>query len=273
MKTRIKREQLWRDRATLDELLGNALFGELHKVYQRMGVEPMLFPMDEVAILNEVGYGVTWLCWHCRSGLVPDMEQFVRDVYAHTGLKDHAYTVFSLVYAVVKMVDWPPLDIDKVTLRALHALHEESWCRRFVDTLLRRLRHQGVIYQERFLPCQPLVEMELEEEEVPCATFCAEAPPETEEPPAAAPEPMPRTFTLEQIVAYARDNLSLDASLTIQSMLYCLLSEDGSREERNMVATIPQHIIKRSSLTMLNPTFNTPLYEVKDNDTVNIGKQ
>lgn len=244
MKPIIPREVLWKERISLDDIMEGPIFKVLHEAFFYFEKEPMLFPMDELAILNEVGYQVTWLCHESRYGLDPDMEQFTREVFAHTGLKDHAMTVISLVYAVVRLVNFPPLDISKYTMRELSKLHKESWCRRYVDTLVRRVLKDGFLFEEKFLPYQsdfaPEFPMAKEEvlNEVNDCYGCAE--PAFEE-----QRDNTRRFTLDQIVSYAEKNLSLDKSVHIQNLLFNLLVADGTREELEKVASIPTNIIKR----------------------------
>lgn len=244
MKPIIPREVLWKERISLDDIMEGPIFKVLHEAFFYFEKEPMLFPMDELAILNEVGYQVTWLCHESRYGLDPDMEQFTREVFAHTGLKDHAMTVISLVYAVVRLVNFPPLDISKYTMRELSKLHKESWCRRYVDTLVRRVLKDGFLFEEKFLPYQsdfaPEFPMAKEEvlNEVNDCYGCAE--PAFEE-----QWDNTRRFTLDQIVSYAEKNLSLDKSVHIQNLLFNLLVADGTREELEKVASIPTNIIKR----------------------------
>jgi len=229
---------------SLDDMIEEPIFNVLHEAFFYMEKEPMLFPMDELAILNEVGYQVTWLCHESRYGFDPDMEQFTREVFAHTGLKDHAMTVISLVYAVVRLVNFPPLDISKYTMRELSKLHKESWCRRYVDTLVRRVLKDGYLFEEKFLPYQsdfapefPMAKEEVLNEVNDCYR-CAE--PAFEE-----QWDNTRRFTLDQIVSYAEKNLSLDKSVHIQNLLFNLLVADGTREELEKVASIPTNIIKR----------------------------
>lgn len=59
------------------------------------------------------------------------------------------------------------------------------------------------------------------------------------------PEKPERTFTLGEIVDAAAKRLSLDAGMVIQNVLYALLGEDGTKEERKKVDSISSRIIKR----------------------------
>jgi hypothetical protein len=240
MYNEIPREVLWKDRTNLDEMLEEPLFKVLHEVFSDFDKEPMLFPLDELGILNEVGYQVTWLCYNSRFGLRPDMEQFEREVFAHTGIMDHAMAVISLVYAVIMMVNFPPLNICNKTKRELSKLHQESWCRRFVDRFVKRVVNGGYIFEEQFLPYQSDYEISMEREEVIMNDWYMCAEPSYEE-----QQDSKRSFTLDEIVKYAQENLSLDKSAHIQNMLYTLLVIDGTREEREKVASISSYIINR----------------------------
>ena len=238
MRPRIPRDMLWRKRETIEELLDEPLFKVLHEAFYYFEREPMLFPMDEVAILNEVGYQVTWLCYESRSGFEPDMEQLTREVFAHTGLKDHAMTVISLVQAAVKLVNFPPLNISKRTKHELSKLNKESWCKRYVDQLVKRVIKDGEFFCEQFLPYANTIEIKYVEDDADDFAMCAEA---------SIEEQMDnvRRFTMDEIVTYAKENLSLDKSVYIQNMLYVLLSENGTPEEREKVNSIPAYIRNR----------------------------
>ena len=238
MNTKIPREVLWEDKKTMDELLEDPLFKVLHEAFLYFKKEPLLFPMDELAILNEVGYQVTWLCYHSRFGLEADIDQFNREVFAHTGITDHAMTVVSLVQAVIMLVNFPPLNISKQTKRELTKLNKESWCRRYVESFVRRVLREGYFFKNQFLPHQRDYQIPMAAEEEPVVFKC-------EEPLADNYQVRRRSFTLDEIVTYAQENLSLDKSVHIQNMLYNLLVEDGTREELKKVSSITSYIIKR----------------------------
>lgn len=240
MTQKIPREVLWKDK-TMEELLDDPLFNLLHDAFLYFDAQPMMFPLDELAVLNHVGYHVTWLCYESRFGMEPDMDQFEREVYANAGLSDHAKTIFSLVQAVVKLVNFPPLNISERAKRKLAQMNKNSWCRRFVDSLVRRVIRDGYVFSEQFLPAQRDYTMPKEVEEEPCreGSMCAEASTEVVD--------NVRRFTLEEIVTYAKENLSLDKSVYIQNMLYKLLSKDGTHEEREMVDSITTYILNRNA--------------------------
>ena len=238
MNTKIPREVLWEDKKTMDELLEDPLFKVLHEAFLYFEKEPMLFPMDELAILNEVGYQVTWLCYHSRFGLEPNIENFIREVFVHTGFIDHAMTVVSLVQAVITLVNFPPLNISKRTKRELSKLNKESWCSRYVESFVRRVLRDGYFFDNQFLPNQRDYQISMVAEE-PVVLKCAE--PSVDE----HQDKKCRTFTLDEIIEYAQENLSLDKSLQIQAMLYSLLVVDGTREELKKVASIPSFIVNR----------------------------
>lgn len=238
---RIPREILWKDRETMDELLQIPLFNALHEVFFYLEKEPMLFPMDELAILNEVGYQVTWLRYESRLGLNPNMEQFTREVFAHTGLKDHAMTVVSLVYAAVELVNFPPLEVSKKAKRELRKMHVDSWCRRYIDSFIRRVIKEGLFFEEQFMPNQDLLDAFLkaihveEEQEM---QMCAE--------PFEEEQDNIRRFTLDEIVDYAQQNLTIEIAYHIQLMLHMLMQNDSTKEEREKVSSIPTYIRNRN---------------------------
>ena len=215
------------------------LFAELHRVYQQIEALPKLFSMDEQKVMNEVRHQIVWLNRHGSSGVSPDTDRFVREVYADMGLKDSAEVVFSLTYAVVTIVNQPPLDLHDDTIARLRQLNQESRCGRLVDNFILALKRSGKSFSYRFAPDSqtPIPYAEESDSEGTTyakeASFCGDSPGK------------PRTFTLDAIVDYAQRNLSLDASQTIQNMLYRLLSEDGTEDERAKVASIPEAIEKR----------------------------
>lgn len=239
MTQKIPREVLWKDK-TMEELLDDPLFKVLHEAFLYFDAQPMMFPLDELAVLNHVGYHVTWLCYESRFGMEPDMDQFEREVYANAGLSDHAKTIISLVQAVVKLVNFPPLNISERTMRKLSQMNKNSWCRRFVDSFVRRVLRDGCLFREQFLPAQGdyVIPREVEEESRSEVSMSAEPSREVQ-------QDGVRRFTLEEIVTYAKENLSLDKSVYIQNMLYKLLSKDGTHEEREMVDSITTYILNR----------------------------
>jgi len=52
MKPKLPREVLWEDKKKIDELLEDPLFNVLHEVFLNLERQPMLFPLDELKILN-----------------------------------------------------------------------------------------------------------------------------------------------------------------------------------------------------------------------------
>ena len=263
MMTKIPREVLWEDKKTMDEMLEKPLFNVLHEAFIYFDKEPMLFPMNELEILNEVGYQVTWLCYHSRFGLEPDIDQFTREVFAHTGLIDHAMTVVSLVQAVVTLVNFPPLNLSNRTKRELQKLNKESWCRRYVDSFVKRVLKDGYFFDNQFLPNKMDYQIPVDMEEKPTVSMCAE--PSFEE----HPEAKCRSFTLDEIIIYAQENLSIDKSVHIQNMLFNLLVEDGTREELKKVASITASIKNRDKSTsthneiVLHKHVNTEIQKVE----------
>ena len=237
------KELLWKERKTLDEIIQEPLFKALHEAFLYLEKEPMLFPMNELAILNEVGFEVTWLCHESRFGLEPDMNQFIRSVYAHTGLKDHAMTVISMVHAVVMLVDFPPLDISKHTKKELLMLHKDSWCRRYIDAFIKRKTQDVVFFEERFKPYCDVIDIpEPPEDETEKLEGCCCAEPEVEE-----EDQHIRRFTLDEIVKYAKENLTIEIAYHIQLMLHTLMQNDSTKEEREKVSSIPAFIRNRNT--------------------------
>ncbi len=224
MKPLVQRQMLWEERTRMDDFLKDELFSELHRVYGQIETLPWMFPMDELKIMNEVGYGLTWLCCHKDA----DMDRFIREVYADIGLQDSAEVVFSLVHAAVSIVNWPPLEVSKAAVKRIGQLNKESRCGRMVDNFVRSTIRSGKLFSNRFDAPK-----HHEMEPVPSH--------EIESAPAESPA-TPRSFTLEEIVAFAKENLTKETSIPIQNMLYYLLVADGTKEERDLVASIPKGI-------------------------------
>ncbi len=239
----LSRQALWKDR-TLDEMMDSKLFACLHEAFMVMDREPLLFPMSEEEIMNEVGFEVTWLCALSRFGMEPDMGYFKRQVYANTGQHEHAMAVFSLVYAVVKIVSFPPLEVGVWAKDDLRRLNKDSKWGRYMESFVRRINKMGVIFDERFEVYQPAKYIEAtrkENKEKHEMIVCAEDEMPTED----SQMIKQRSFTLDEIVDYAKTYLSIDASLSIQNLLYALLWKDGTEEERQKVMSIPAGIINR----------------------------
>ena len=245
MEIRIPREILWHDKETMDDMLQSPLFKALHEAFICCGREPLLFPMNELTILNEVGYQVTWLCYMSRFKLSPNMEQFTREVFANTGLKDHAMMVISLVYAAVELVNFPPLRISKYAKRELKLMHKNSWCRRYVDAFVKKVIRDGELYDERFIPNQVELDDFLkasvseEEQKVP---MCAEPMAEYDT------GAKGRSFTLEEIINYCKNLAELEqvnAINAIIQMLYVLLRMNGKPAEYDLIDGILNYFKKR----------------------------
>ncbi|MCR5037712.1 MAG: hypothetical protein K6A94_00015 [Bacteroidales bacterium] len=219
-----QRQMLWEERTRMDDFLKDELFSELHRVYGQIETLPWMFPMDELKIMNEVGYGLTWLCCYNEA----DIDHLVREVYADMGLQESAEVVFSLVHAVVSVVNRPPLEVNKVAVKRLEQLNRESRCGRMVDNFVRTTIRSGRLFGNRFdapehTKTEPIPNPELES--VPAKSQFAT-----------------RSFTLEEIVAFAKESLTKETSIPIQNMLYYLLVTDGTKEERDLVASIPKGI-------------------------------
>lgn len=239
----LSRQALWKER-TMSEMTDSKLFACLHEAFMVMDREPMLFPMSEEEILNEVGFEVTWLCALSRFGMDPDMDCFKRQVFANTGQHEHAMAVFSLVYAVVKIVSFPPLEIGVWAKDELRRLNKDSKWGRYMESFVRRINKTGEIFDERFEIYQPTEYLKVtskEIEEKPEVLVCAE----DEAPREESQRTYQRSFTLDDIVDYAKAYLTVDASLPIQNLLYALLCKDGTEEERQKVMSIPAGIINR----------------------------
>lgn len=239
MTKKIPREVLWKDK-TMEELLDIPLFNVLHEAFLYFDAQPMMFPLDELAVLNHVGYHVTWLCYKSRFGMEPDMDQFEREVYANAGLSDHAKTIISLVQAVVKLVDFPPLNISKRTMHLLAQMNKNSRGSRFIDSFVRRVKKDGYVFSEQFLPAQSDYIPPKKEEPCDEVFMCADASMEEQ-------QDGVRRFTLDEIVEYTKENVSLEESRIIQLMLFNLLMNDGTREERTKVSSITAYILNRNA--------------------------
>ena len=284
MRKNLPRHYLWKEKRSLEEFLDHALFKELHNVYLEMEKTPMLFQMDELTILNEVGYEVTWLCYQSGYGNDVDMDQFVREIYANTGQNDHAEAVISLVHAIVTLVNFPPLNVSKHTKQTMKKLNNESWCGHFVNSLIKRMNKEGRFFDESFKPYEDAMELYKErtkyfrqilEYDEKMLGICPENNDESmvcAEEVAADYDEMQdhiRRFTLDEIVDYAENNLTVEMAMPIQGMLYALMVDDGTKEEREKVVSITPHIINRDHICMNINKFEKPVGAVLQTD----GKQ
>ena len=223
----------------LEELMEFKLFKRLDELYKELVKRPALFRVEEDYVLNETGRAVTWLVYESRFGMEPDMEKLEREIYARMGSKEDALTVMSLVYAAVNIVNQPPLDISKRTKNELSKMIKEDGYNIRTRQFVKNVNREGEYYNESFLPYnEPTDELVAEE---PSATMYQE---EYDEEPVKE-EKKGRVFTLDEIVEYAKENNSLEESRIIQLMLFNLLVEDGTKEERTKVSSITAYILNR----------------------------
>ena len=224
----------------------------------------MLFRMDEVAMMNEVGYEVTWLSYQSGYGEDVDMDQFVREVYANTGQKEHAEAVMSMVYAVVTLVTFPPLNVSKQTKRALKRLNNDSWCGHYVNDFIKRMNKEGRFFDDSFAPHKEALDLYHERKEYfkqilnhdeRMSEICPAGKIVTPE----EKKDDVRRFSLDEIVSYAKENLTVETAMPIQSMLYALMVEDGTKEEREKVVSITSHIINRNNFNLNLNKFEKPV--------------
>ena len=231
---------LWRYR-TLDELMEIKLFGRLDELYHELALMPALFRADEETVMNEVGRTLTWIVYKSRNGLDPDMEQLERVIYACMGSKEDALTVMSLVYAAVNIVNYPPLEISKYTKNELFKMIKEDGYYIRTKLFVKEVNREGEYYDEKFLPYEePMMETVKEDDYL---SIACEEPFEA----AVDEEKKGRLFTLDEIVDYAKEKTSLEESRIIQLMLFCLLVNDGTKEEREKVSSIQTQILNRTA--------------------------
>ena len=57
-----------------------------------------------------------------------------------------------------------------------------------------------------------------------------------------------RRFTLDEIVEYAKENLTIETACHIQLMLHTLMQNDSTKEEREKVSSIPAYIRNRDKV-------------------------
>ena len=277
MRERVPREILWKDRTSMDEVLESELLSELYTVYRGMSHQTsLLFKTDDLTVMNEVGYELTWLCYHNETPYREVADQFVREVYANMGSREYAEIVISLVYAAIAVVNWTVFHVGDRVVRELKKLNTTCWCGRYATKFVRQMDREGRYFTETFLPDWDAVaayvaEMEsvrysILEAEEDVVKMCAAEPFE----PYNAETERLRRFSLDEIVEYAKNNLTLETAFPIQSMLYALLIEDGTRAEREAVASITPHIIQRSALNLNNASFQS-LYGITGNQNVNLG--
>lgn len=130
---------------------------ELYKAYREMDEYPMLFKMDELQVFNEVYFEMTRLCFENWYDRYSDFDFYVREVYANMVMNDSVMTVFSLMYAIVNVVNFPPLNIDKRRIKELKKYQESGWCKGYIDKFIRRVMEEGLMFDARFesSPCPP----------------------------------------------------------------------------------------------------------------------
>ena len=154
---RLPRELLWNDKRTMDEFMEIPLCRELYKAYREMDEYPMLFKMDELQVFNEVYFEMTRLCFENWYDSYSDFDFYVREVYADMVTNDSVMTVFSLMYAIVIVVNFPPLNIDKRRIKELKKYQESGWGKGYIDKFIRHVMEEGLMFDDRFepSPCPP----------------------------------------------------------------------------------------------------------------------
>ena len=82
-----------------------------------------------------------------------------------------------------------------------------------------------------------------------------------------------RKFTLVQIVDYCKSCVEWDDVKSIVAMLNKLLRRIATDEDSGLVDSIEAEFLNRryGPVTMNNPQFSGPMYDVTGNDNVNIG--
>ena len=260
MKNITKREELWRDRQSMEELLESKLFQALHELYVSIIMcEPPLFPMDEVLVLNEVGYSVRWLNNESTFSKHVDMEQLLRNAYATMGVKYYAHIVISLTWAAVKLVTFPAIFIKPQASKDLQRMIGQCWCGSYAKKYVNKLCREGVYYMETFEDGVSLEEMNppatynLPGEEIRDMIAAEEIAQEAEDiAQETEDEHVPgkdRTFTLAQIVEEAKSLFPLQHSYTLVFMLQRMMKNDSTAEERELVDGIINGIIQRDTRT------------------------
>lgn len=253
------RPYIWNKIDTEEELLQYDIFRDLHKLFLQLEAEPITYPMDELKIMNEVGFGVEWIRFSDAVFCNALLDQLEREVYADTGLKEHAEAALALMFATMAIADKRTLDVSPFILRELQTLVKDSWCykivNKYVSNAKRRVKHPAFPFslsQEAAKAVTQITEnlkntitqgiektlttYQVDEERL--TTYCAEEVYE---------EKKPRNFSLDEIINYAVENLNLDTSAIIQNMLYNLMVEDGTKEERLKVASITKGIKEHES--------------------------
>ena len=280
-----KREQLWRDRHSMEECLESKLFQALHELYVNIVMrEPPLFPIDEVQVLNEVGYSVAWLQQQSTFTKHVDMEQLLRNAYAMMSVKYYAHIVVCLTWASVKLVQFPAIYINKEASKVLERMVGQCWCGDYTKVYVRKLCREGVFYMESFensitwMPLDAPATFDLTGEEVRGLIAAEDRVQESMVEDSMTKEE--RTFTLAKIVEEAKKLFPLEHAFTLVFMLNKMMENDSTEEERQLVSGIIEHIIKRKAgihvdkqfnVTLNNSQIDGPMYDISGNDNVNIG--
>ena len=179
------------------------------------------------------------------------IDQFVREVYARMGIREHAEAVMSLVHAVVAVQKFSSLHVGQSVERALKKLNGESWCGQLTERFIRRINREGVFFDDVFVPHLSAAEFDIEDDE--SGLVAREAPAMPMMVAEAPAEYNHRTFTFDEIVKYIEENASMEQAPPFQIMLYNLLVDDGTREELKTVNAILVHIRERERNSIVMP--------------------
>ncbi len=244
MKTITKREELWRDRHSMEELLESKLFQALHELYASIiMINPPLFPINELTLMNEVGYSVAWLQYQSTRSKQVDVEQMLRNAYVTMGVKHYVEIVVCFTWAAVKLVEYPLVYISKNAEKELKRMVGQCWCGTYAIAFVKKLCREGVYFTDSFEEgvtwetIEPRAACDISGEEVR-ALMAAED--EVQYTPG-----QDRTFTLAQIVEEAKASFPLTHSYALVFMLQRMMQHDSTAEERSLVDGIIDGIIQR----------------------------
>lgn len=154
---RLPRELLWTDKKSIDDFMGSQLFREIHNVFLEMEKYPLLFKMDELQIFNEVNYVLTRLSYENWIERYPDFDFYVREEFSRLLMSAFVMPVFSIVYGIVNVVNYSAHKIQRSRVNDLKKIHQTSWCKKYIDRFINRMKKEGKVFDEKFdpSPCPP----------------------------------------------------------------------------------------------------------------------
>ena len=99
------------------------------------------------------------------------------------------------------------------------------------------------------------------------------------EPPASLPVGLPLSFPFFQLIEYCRECNNWEEANQIFAMINRLMRFRASQQDYDLLDSVEKilkqrshgHVFHNSKITMEQPCINGPMYEIKNNEHINLG--